>query len=66
MVGLRPQVQDRDAVLRSCLERVPDSQTAARLLLEYGLRQTNVDEYVHVVEVDSLLQALTGRDAATV
>ena len=51
----RLQVQDRALVLQSCLDRIPNSSTAARILLEYGQSLTNAPSaYVHCLCAHSM------------
>ncbi|KAK9721898.1 hypothetical protein K7432_003052 [Basidiobolus ranarum] len=44
-------IQDRNWVIETCLMRIPDDTEAAKLLLEYGLKET-----AHVLEVLSQFQ----------
>ncbi|KAI8815835.1 secretory pathway protein Sec39-domain-containing protein [Fimicolochytrium jonesii] len=53
------KIKDREWALRSCVERVPATSKAARLLLRYGLTQTDVISLQDVErEVEELLDEI--------
>ncbi|KAJ3297076.1 hypothetical protein HK104_000885 [Borealophlyctis nickersoniae] len=58
------KIRDRQWVLHQCLDRIPPSGKAAKLLLQYGLKQTNFLTLRDVeAEIEAVLEQLSGNEA---